>query len=161
VRGDLSGLLAILALSVSCGGSPKYDGTYQGTVTSTLTPAPLYGSPTYNMTMVLTEGVKGTAVEGTLDAGTNYAAQLQTTSGAVTATVDSKNALNPLSVTVDQLFQDCGVNLTVTGTGSIANDPQSKVLTLTWSAQGSGLCAGTQTQVSLSGSLPQTSAPAH
>jgi hypothetical protein len=157
----LAGAAVVLAVAASCGGSTKYDGTYKGTVTSALTPAPLYGSPTYDMTLVLTEGVKGTAVQGTLDAGTTYAARQQTTNGTVNATVDNKNALNPLSVTVDQLFQDCGLNLTATGTGTIANDPQSKVLTLTWSAQGDGLCAGTQTHVSLSGSLPQVSAPAH
>jgi hypothetical protein len=161
VRGDLSGVVAVLALSLSCGGSPKYDGTYTGTATSALTPTPAYGSPVYDMTMILTEGSKGTAVQGTFDAGSNYAARQQTSNGTVSATIDGKNQLNPMNVTVDQLFQDCGLNLTVTGTGTLANDPTTKVLTLTWSASGDGTCAGTQTHVVLSGSLPQTSAPTH
>jgi hypothetical protein len=148
---------AVLALGVSCSGPLHYDGTYQGTVVSTLSPAPaIYGSPTYVATLVLTEGSKLTAVDGTLDAGTTYAAQQQVMTGTFSGTVTSKDALNPLTVTVDQLFQDCAINLTLTGSGTLTPDPKSNIPTLAWNAQGQGLCAGTQTQVTLvAAGMPQ------
>jgi hypothetical protein len=141
--------VAALAAAASCSGTLQYDGVYQGSIVSTLTPAPaIYGSPSYTGMVFLTEGAKGTAVQGAFDAGTTYAAQQQAMSGTFSGTVTSKNALNPLSVTVDQLFQDCELNVTATGSGTLTPNSQG-IPVLAWTADGDGLCAGTQTHVSL------------
>jgi hypothetical protein len=150
------------ALIFACGGPPKYDGTYEGPMVTTLTPPPpTYGSPTYDSIITLTEGLKGTAVAGSFDGGGLYAAVAQSVVGVINATIDKNNNLIDLSLNIDDLFQGCAQNLVATGSGSLAKDPSNdKILRLSWTASGSGFCAGTMTQFVLGspdGGIPSQS----
>src|SRR5579871_4196571 len=101
-------------VAASCGGPPRYDGTYTGTITSTLTPPPpVYGSPTYSGSIGINEGVKSTAVQGWFTGYGCYAANPIGTNGTFSSDIDKKNNLPTVTIVIDELFNACGQALSL------------------------------------------------
>jgi hypothetical protein len=144
-------LVLIGFVAASCGGPPRYDGTYQGPATAVLTPAPQpYGSPSYTVTVGINEGVKSTAVQGWITGYGCYAANPIAMTGTFSSDIDKKNALPTVTINIDQLFNACGQAMTLTGTGSLVQDPSSGIFNLVWTAEGDTHCGGLSPHVVMS-----------